>query len=245
MVAGIGPGNAEHLTPAARDALSEAEVVAGYPLYLDLIRERLDGKEIIASGMRREVERVRAAIAAACSGRRVCLVSSGDAGVYGLAALVLEELARRDLALPFRVVPGVTAGLAAAALLGAPLAHDHAVVSLSDLLTPIDLIKRRVRAAVQADFVLALYNVRSRTRVEPFAAALDILRETRPPGTPVGIVRNAFRDGQERRVVTLAELSPDDADMLTLLIVGNTRTFIWRGFMITPRGYFDRGDRDD
>ncbi|MGC7845635.1 precorrin-3B C(17)-methyltransferase [Desulforudis sp. 1088] len=245
MVAGIGPGDAEHLTPAARAAIAEAEVVAGYPLYLDLVREHLAGKELIKSGMRREVERVREAIAAALAGRRVCLVSSGDAGVYGLAGLVLEELARRDLALPFKVVPGVTAGLAAAALLGAPLAHDHAVISLSDLLTPIDLIKRRVRAAAEADFVLALYNVRSRTRVEPFMAALDILRETRPPGTPAGIVRNAFREGQERRVVTLAELVPDDADMLTLLIVGNTRTFTWRGFMITPRGYFDRGAHDD
>ncbi|MDI6709878.1 MAG: precorrin-3B C(17)-methyltransferase [Thermoanaerobacterales bacterium] len=245
MVAGIGPGDAGHLTPAARAALSAAEVVAGYPLYLDLVREHLAGKELIKSGMRREVERVREAIAAALEGRRVCLVSSGDAGVYGLAGLVLEELARRDLVLPFRVVPGVTAGLAAAALLGAPLAHDHAVISLSDLLTPVGLIKRRVRAAAEADFVLALYNVRSRTRVEPFAAALDILRETRPPETPVGIVRNAFREGQGRRVVTLAELDLDDADMLTLLIVGNTRTFTWRGFMITPRGYLNRGDHDD
>lgn len=244
MVAGIGPGDKAHLTPAARAALAEAEVVAGYGFYLNLIREQLAGKELIASGMRQEVERVRRAIAAAEDGRRVCLVSSGDAGVYGLAGLVLEELARRDLVLPFRVVPGVTAALAAAALLGAPLAHDHAVISLSDLLTPIELIKRRVRAAAEADFVLALYNVRSRTRVAPFAAAIDILKETRPPETPVGIVRNAFREGQERRIIRLAELEVDDADMLTLLVVGNSRTFVWRNYMITPRGYFDRGRRD-
>jgi precorrin-3B C17-methyltransferase len=243
VVVGIGPGNAAHLTPAARTALVEAEVVAGYHLYLDLIREQLAGKELIASGMRREVERVRRAIAAAEDGRRVGLVSSGDAGVYGLAGLVLEELARRDSALPFRVVPGVTAALAAASLLGAPLAHDHAVISLSDLLTPLNLIERRVRAATTADFVLALYNVRSRTRSAPFAAIIDILKETRATATPVGMVRNAFREGQEKRIISLAELQPDDADMLTLLIVGNSRTFVWRGYMITPRGYYLGGEK--
>ncbi|MEW5793538.1 MAG: precorrin-3B C(17)-methyltransferase [Bacillota bacterium] len=237
MVTGIGPGDALHLTPAAREALAEADVVAGYGLYLDLIRDQLDGKQLIASGMRREVERVRAAVAAAEEGWRVCVVSSGDAGVYGLAGLVLEELARRDLELPFRVVPGVTASLAAAALLGAPLAHDHAVISLSDLLTPLELIQRRVRAAAEADFVLALYNVRSRTRTAPFEAALAILRETRAPETPVGIVRNAFREGQEHRVITLQELTLNDADMLALLVVGSSQSFVWRGKMITPRGY--------
>ncbi|MEW6541597.1 MAG: precorrin-3B C(17)-methyltransferase [Bacillota bacterium] len=243
MVAGIGPGDAVHLTPAVRAALAEADVVAGYDLYLNLVRDRLAGKQLIAGGMRREVERVRAAVAAAEEGRRVCVVSSGDAGIYGLAGLVLEELARRDLVLNFRVVPGVTASLAAAALLGAPLAHDHAVISLSDLLTPLEAIERRVRAAAEADFVLALYNVRSRTRTAPFEAALRILRATRPPGTPVGIVRNAFRDGQERRITMLDELTLDDADMRTLLVVGSSQTFVWRGYMITRRGYCLGGGR--
>jgi len=236
-VVGIGPGDQAHLTPAAREALSAAEVVAGYGLYVELVRSLLGGKTLITTGMRREAERVRAAMGAAEEGRHVALVSSGDAGVYGLAGLVLEEMARCDLELPFRVVPGVTAALAAAALLGAPLAHDHAVISLSDLLTPQEVIERRVRAAADADFVLALYNVRSKTRTAPFAAALRILSGVRDPKTPVGIVRNAFRAGQERRVTTLERLTLDDADMLTLLVVGSSRTFVWRGWMVTPRGY--------
>lgn len=194
------------------------------------------GKRSVASGMRQEVARARAAVAEATAGSRVAVISTGDAGVYGMAGLVLELLPEGS-PVTVEVVPGVTAASAAAACLGAPLMNDFAVISLSDLLTPLAVIERRLAAAADGDFVIALYNPRSTKRHEPLRRALGILRERRAPGTPVGLARNALRDGQETRVTTLAELREEDVDMLTVVIVGNSATLVRDGRMVTPRGY--------
>lgn len=236
-VVGLGPGGAQLLTPAGQAAVIDCEVVAGYGLYVDLVRDLVAGKEILVTGMRRERERVVAAIDAAEAGRSVALVCSGDAGVFGMASLALEVLASRESEVPFAAVPGVTAGLAAAALLGAPLAHDHAIISLSDLLTPLERIESRVRHAAAADLALALYNPAGKSRREPLARAVCILREVCGPERLVGRVRNAYRPGQEVSIHTVATLPQDAVDMLTLLVVGNSQTYRWRDWLITPRGY--------
>jgi precorrin-3B C17-methyltransferase len=211
-------------------------VVVGYRPYLGLVADLVAGKRTVASGMRQETTRAEAAVAEATAGSRVAVISTGDAGVYGMAGLVLELLPEGS-PVTVEVVPGVTAASAAAACLGAPLMNDFAVVSLSDLLTPLEVIERRLTAAADGDFVIALYNPRSTRRHEPLRCALAILRERRPPGTPVGLVRNALRDGQEARVTTLGDLREDDVDMLTILVVGNGETLVRDGRMITPRGY--------
>lgn len=235
-VVGIGPGDAEHMTPAARTAIECADVVAGYKTYLDLIPELIEGKEQLSSGMRQEVERCRLALDSAESGRKVALVCSGDAGVYGMAGLVLELLDGREL--DVEMVPGVSAVQAAASRLGAPLMHDFAVISLSDLLTPWDLIRRRLEAAGSADLVVALYNPKSRGRTTQIGEAQDILLRHRDPQTPVGIVRNACRAGEEVTVTDLASMLDCEIDMFSLVIIGNRSTLVdAAGRMVTPRGY--------
>ncbi len=239
-VVGLGPGDPALLAPMAADALAGAQVVVGYTAYVDLVPpDLLAGKTVLATGMTGEVERCRGALEAAAAGERVALVSSGDAGVYGMAGLALEMLEAMGLAgtLEFQVAPGIPAVCAAAALLGAPLTHDFAVVSLSDLLTPLDVIRRRVDAALGADFVLALYNPRSRRRSGHLAETLATAARHRAPDTPVGMVKNAFRPGQDIRVTPLAAADPEFADMLTLVVVGNSATRMAAGRMLTPRGY--------
>jgi len=239
-VVGLGPGDADLLAPLAAEALAAAEVLVGYTPYLELVSAAVRaGKEVVATGMTGEVERCRAALEAAAAGKRVVLVSSGDAGVYGMAGLALEMLdAREDAAaITFSVVPGIPAVCAAAALLGAPLTQDFAVVSLSDLLTPWPAIARRLEAALAADFVLALYNPRSRRRVGHLAEALAAARHHRAPETPVGMVKNAFRPGQAVRLTRLDEADPDWADMLTLVVIGASASRLAGGRMLTPRGY--------
>jgi precorrin-3B C17-methyltransferase len=229
----------------AAAALAEADMVAGYTAYIELVPpDLLAGKEVAATGMTGEVARCRLALEAAAAGRRVALVSSGDAGVYGMAGLALEMLAAMGLGgqVEFSVVPGIPAVCAAAALLGAPLTHDFAVVSLSDLLTPMETIRRRLDAALGADFVLALYNPRSRRRSGHLALALALAARHRDPQTPVGMVKKAFRPGQEIRVTALAAADPDWADMLTLVVIGNTATRLAAGAMLTPRGYAGKYD---
>lgn len=235
-VVGLGPGDTAHLTPAAAAAIAEAEVVTGYGTYLDLIPELLRGKESFATGMRQEVERCREALRLAREGRRVALVCSGDAGVYGMAGLVLELADGEEL--PIEIVPGVSAVQAAAARLGAPLMHDFAVISLSDLLTPWETICRRLEAAAAADFVVALYNPKSRGRTTQLDAARAILLRHRAPATPVGIVRNACRADESLLVSDLAGFPSEPVDMFSLVIVGNSSTFVdAAGRMVTPRGY--------
>ncbi|MGE4538497.1 MAG: precorrin-3B C(17)-methyltransferase [Desulfovibrio sp.] len=242
-VIGLGPGDAALLAPMAAEALGAAEMVAGYATYIDLVPpELLAGKDVTATGMTGEVARCRAALDAAAAGKRVALVSSGDAGVYGMAGLALEMLDAMGLAdrMDFDVVPGIPAVCAAAALLGAPLTHDFAVVSLSDLLTPLEVIRRRLDAALAADFVLALYNPRSKRRAGYLDEALALAGRHRDPQTPVGMVKKAFRPGQEIRVSPLAEADPEFADMLTLVVIGNAATRMAAGRMLTPRGYAEK-----
>ena len=238
-IVGIGPGHLKHLTYEAREAIESAEVVVGYTTYLKLIEPLLAGKEVFSSGMTREVDRCKESIRLAAEGRAVALVSGGDAGIYGMAGLVLELAGSnpaRDI--DIIVVPGISAVQAAAALLGAPLMHDFAVISLSDLLTPWVAIEKRLAAAATADFVIALYNPRSKGRALHIERARAILLASRSPLTPVGIVRNACRDGEEKIITTLVDMPVERIDMFSLVIIGNSATFVdGHGRMVTPRGY--------
>ena len=234
-IVGLGPGAPGLLTPDAAAALAAAEVVVGYRGYLERVVDRLEGKEVVGSDLGQEVERAAVALDLAEAGRSVALVSGGDAGVYGMAGVACELAARRGSVAEVVVVPGVTAALAAAARLGAPLAHDWACVSLSDLLTPWETIRRRVVAAAAADFVLVLYNPASRARHWQLAAVAEVLREYRDPRTPVGLVEHASRPGERVEIVPLAELAAARVSMFTTVIVGSSRTFDAGGKMITPR----------
>ncbi len=211
----------------------------GYKPYLALVEDLLAGKALVTSGMKEEMPRAQAAIDTALAGKRTAVVSTGDAGVYGMAGLVLELLPE-GCGVTVEVVPGVTAASAAAACLGAPLMNDFAVISLSDLMTPLPVIERRLCAAAEGDFVIALYNPRSHRRHEPFARALAILRAARAPETPVGLVRDALREGQQVTLTTLGDLDETAVDMLTTVIIGNSGTVIKDGRMVTPRGYIEK-----
>ena len=241
IVVGLGPGELGHMTPAARQALESADIIYGYKTYLNLIADVAPHLPRAGSGMRQEVSRVNHCVDEALTGKRVALISSGDAGVYGMAGLVFEVLRERSLSdVPVEIIPGVSALNAAAALLGAPLMTDFAAISLSDQLVPRDEILRRVDLAAQADFILCLYNPKGKNRVEPFERACQILARHRTPDTPVGIVRAAYRDEQEVEIITLAQLPAAEVNMVTILIVGNSRTQLYNGKMITPRGYADK-----
>ncbi|MFF9276509.1 precorrin-3B C(17)-methyltransferase [Streptomyces griseosporeus] len=234
-VVGLGPGARDLLTPRARAELRRASVLVGLDQYVDQIRDLLrPGTRILESGLGAEEERARTAVAEARKGQAVALIGSGDAGVYAMASPALAE-ASDDI--DVIGVPGVTAALAAAAVLGAPLGHDHVSISLSDLHTPWEVIERRVRAAAEADIVVTFYNPRSRGRDWQLPKALGILAEHRAPSTPVGVVRQASRPDESSRVTTLGELDPAWVDMMTVVTVGNTATRIVAGRMVTPRGY--------
>ncbi|HET6352800.1 precorrin-3B C(17)-methyltransferase [Streptomyces sp.] len=234
-VVGLGPGARDLLTPRATQELRRASVLVGLDQYVDQIRDLLrPGTRIVESGLGAEEERARTAVAEARAGHAVALIGSGDAGVYAMASPALAE-ASCDIDVVG--VPGVTAALAAAAILGAPLGHDHVSISLSDLHTPWEVIERRVRAAAEADIVVTFYNPRSRGRDWQLPKALSILSEHRDPGTPTGVVRNASRPDESSRVTTLAGLDPATVDMMTVVTVGNTATREVAGRMVTPRGY--------
>jgi len=230
----LGPGNREFLSPAALESIQKADVVVGYKSYLVLIEDLLVGKKVIGSGMRKEIDRAKIAVEEARAGKNVVVVSSGDPGVYGMAGITLEIAAG---VVPVEVIPGVTAATAAAAVLGAPLMHDFAVISLSDLLTPWSKIISRLEAAGLGDFVVVLYNPRSKGRTKQIETAREILMWHRDPETPVGIVRCAQR-GEEKQVITnLRDMLKEDIDMLTTVIIGNSQTRVENGKIITPRGY--------
>lgn len=253
FIIGLGPGNAGLLTPDALAALRSSAIIAGYSGYVDLMDPALlDGKERIATGMRGEVERCGKAIAAVLAGKTVCLVCSGDPGVYAMAGLILEMLHAQNRTLadvPVTIVPGVPSVCAAASLLGAPLTHDFACVSLSDLLTPPEVIEARLDHAFAADFVVALHNPRSKKRRGHLARAIEIALRHREAKTPVGHVRNACRPGQEVTLATLETFNPECADMLSIILVGNSATTFlpapggsatgWAdgARLYTPRGY--------
>ena len=235
-VVGLGPGGSRWMTWEARAALEQAEVLCGYTVYLDLIRGEFPDKEYFSTPMTQEIERCRAALERARSGRTTALVCSGDAGVYGLAGPVLE-LAPQFPEVEIQVVPGVTAALAGAAVLGAPLMHDFAVLSLSDLLTPWEVIRRRLELAAQGDFVLCLYNPSSRRRRDHLRMACDIVLAHRGPETVCGWVRNAGRAQEEHQVLTLGELQEAQVDMFTTVFIGSAATRRIGDRMVTPRGY--------
>lgn len=231
----LGPGDDAMIPSAARDALARSESVVGLGQYVDRIRHLLrPGTRTIELPLGKEVERAEAALAEARAGVSVALVSGGDIGVYAMASPVLE-LAGDDV--DVTVVPGITAAQSAAALLGSPLGHDHCSVSLSDLLTPWDVIRGRIEAAADGDFVVSFYNPRSKGRDWQLGKAREILLGSRPPETPVGVVREAYRPTQEVRITDLGSLRPEDVDMLTVVVVGNSQTTVRAGRMVTPRGY--------
>ena len=237
-VIGIGPGGEDQMTLRAVRALEQCDCVAGYSLYLNLIRSLIQGKEQIQRGMTREVDRCTAARHMALPGHAVAVISSGDAGIYGMAGLMFE-LCQSYPEIEIEVIPGITAACSGGAVLGAPLTNDFAVVSLSNLLTPWETIEKRLYAAAQGDFCLCLYNPASKRRTDHLQRACDILLTERSADTPCGLVRNIGREGESFELTTLQELRNTTVDMLTTVFVGNSVTKIVNGRLVTPRGYRD------
>jgi precorrin-3B C17-methyltransferase len=237
-VIGIGPGERSLLTPQAGDVLSRCQVVIGYSGYLSLIADLTEGKECYGLPLGEEAGRAQVALDQAQRGRTVGVVSSGDPGIYGMAGVVLQllEAMPEDQRPEVVVVPGVSAVTAAASLLGAPLGHDFAVISLSDSLTPWETIERRLAAAADADFVIALLNPKSRQRAWQLDRSREIILRQRTPETPVGVVRNAYRPEQAIEITTLGELPAARVDMFTTVIVGNSQTRCFQSRLFTPRG---------
>ena len=234
-VVGIGPGAAEDMTVRAAKALEASEVIAGYGVYVDLVKPLFPDKAYLVTPMRQEVERCRLAIESARSGKTTAMISSGDAGVYGMAGLIHELAEGEDVEI--EIIPGVTAALSGAALLGAPLVHDFAVVSLSDLLTPWEKIEKRLELAAEADFCVVIYNPASHRRADYLQKACDILLRHAGPETVCGVARSIGREGESAQVLTLKELRDYPADMFTTAFIGNSQTTVVNGKMVTPRGY--------
>lgn len=235
-VVGTGPGAVDQMTIEAYRAIETSDVIAGYQVYTDLIRDRFPKKKVITTPMRREEERCALALQEAAQGQNVAFVCSGDAGVYGMAGLIYE-MAQDYPEVEVRVIPGVTAALSGAARLGAPLIHDFVLISLSDLMTPWEKIERRLRAAAEGDFVIVLYNPSSKKRVDYLQKACDILLQTLSPDQVCGTVRNIGRDGEEVHLYSLRELRETRVDMFTTVFIGNASTRNIGGRMVTPRGY--------
>lgn len=236
FVVGLGPGQEQYLTEEARAALDAAEVLCGYTVYVDLIAPLYPGKEVYTTPMTRELDRCRRALETANGGRTAALVCSGDAGVYGMAGPLLE-LAADYPEVEVEIVAGVTAALSGGAVLGAPLGHDFCVISLSDLLTPWELIERRLACAAEGDFAICLYNPSSKKRKDYLRRACDILLRVRSGDTVCGWVRNIGREGQERRLLTLEELRDEEVDMFTTVFIGSSCSRFVGGRLVTPRGY--------
>lgn len=236
-VVGTGPGGPEHLTPAAAAAIGAAELVVGYRTYLDLIPGLLEGKEVRASEMMKEVDRCAEVLQLAGAGRDVALVCGGDPGIYAMAGLVYELAGGMAAPPAVEVIPGIAALNACAARLGAPLMHDFCAVSLSDLLTPWELIEKRLTAAAMADFVIVIYNPKSKKRDWQITRARDLILEHRPGTTPVGIVTGATREGEKVEITSLERMTDCDITMQSTVIVGNSQTWAADGVMVTPRGY--------
>ena len=236
FVVGLGPGGPQFLTAQAQSALTQAEVLCGYTVYLDLVRPYFPEKEYYSTGMTQEIDRCRWALETARRGKVVALVCSGDAGVYGMASPLLE-LAEHCPEVEIEIVPGLTAALSGAAVLGAPLTHDFAVISLSDRLTPWETIERRLDCAAAADLTIALYNPASHGRPDHLKRACDILLRRLPGERLCGIVRNIGREGQSSRILTLAELREAEVDMFCTVLIGSAAVKTVAGRLVTPRGY--------
>ena len=239
IVAGIGPGSEADITPAVIAAIKEADAVIGYNYYFQFITHLLkEGAECIDTGMKREQARAEQAFKMANEGKTVCVISSGDAGIYGMAPLIYEMKRETGSDIEIEVLPGISAFQKAASLLGAPIGHDFCVISLSDLMTPWERIERRIEAAAMADFVTAIYNPKSVGRYWQLPRLKEIFLQTRSPETPVGFVRQAGRNEQTVTRTTLAEFDPEEVDMFTVVLIGNSQSYLWQDRMITPRGYY-------
>lgn len=232
-VIGIGPGGLEHMTLKAKQAIEESNIVVGYNNYIDMIKPLVEDKELFSTGMRGEEARCRKALELSKENNTVALISTGDSGIYGMAGLILQMQEDENV----EIIPGVTASSAAGSVIGAPLMHDNCNISLSDLMTPYDLIKKRVRNAADADMIISLYNPRSKGRPHYLREVIEIIKEYRELNTPVAVVRHALRDGQEYKLFTLENFDEEIVDMFSIVIVGNSQSFIKGGKFITPRGY--------
>ncbi|MDF2677909.1 MAG: precorrin-3B C(17)-methyltransferase [Bacillota bacterium] len=230
---GIGPGSFETMTYEAVKAIENSEVIVGYKTYINLIVDMIKDKEVISNGMMQEIDRVKKAVEISKTGKTVAVISSGDAGVYGMAGLVLELAEGEEV----KIISGVTASTAAAAVLGAPLMHDFCHISLSDLMTPLDLIYKRVELAAECDFVICLYNPRSNGRPDYLKKSIELMKKHKQGTTPVGIVRNVSRNNQEVNICTLDTIDYEIVDMLSIVIIGNKSSYIDNNKIITRRGY--------
>jgi precorrin-3B C17-methyltransferase len=232
-VIGIGPGGKEHMTLKALETIKNCDVVVGYTYYIELIKDLIENKRVIKTGMKGEVERCKMAVLEAGKGYNTCIISTGDAGLYGMAGPILELAEGIDV----EIIPGVTSSFCAAAEVGAPIMHDFCTISLSDLLTPWEVIEKRLNMAAQGDFTIALYNPKSKGRPDHIYKAIKTILEYAKPTTPVALVKNAGREGNEKRIMTLGTLDYDFIDMMTVVLIGNSNTYIKDGSIITPRGY--------
>ncbi|WP_085829190.1 precorrin-3B C(17)-methyltransferase [Clostridium massiliodielmoense] len=231
-VIGIGPGSLDEMSIRAKKAIEESEIIVGYTKYIKLIESLIEGKEVFSTGMRGEIERVKYALNES-KNKIVSIISTGDAGIYGMAGPILEMAKDEEVI----VIPGITASSSAASLLGAPLMHDNCNISLSDLLTPYEVIKNRVECAAKGDFIISLYNPKSKGRPHYLKECLNIIKKYRNDNTPIGVVKNALREGQEITVTTMEKFNDDIVDMMSIVVVGNSKSYIKNNKFITPRGY--------
>ena len=246
IIAGIGPGSREDITPAVMEAVREADVVVGYKYYFQFVEPYLKpGCECVDTGMKKERERAEQAFALAEQEKTVVVISSGDAGIYGMAPLIYEMKQARQSDIEIVTLPGISAFQKAASLLGAPIGHDMCIISLSDLMTPWEVIERRIKAASEGDFVTAIYNPKSHGRYWQLYRLVELFLQVRSAETPVGYVRQAGRDDEEIKITTLGAFDPEDIDMFTVILIGNSQTYISEGKMITPRGYYREEKEND
>lgn len=246
IIAGLGPGGPEDMTPAVMEAVKEADVVVGYKYYFQFIEPYLpEGCECIDTGMKKERERAAMAFAMAEQDKTVVVISSGDAGIYGMAPLIYEMAQAQGSDVEISVLPGISAFQKAASLLGAPIGHDFCIISLSDLMTPWAVIEKRIKAAASADFVTAVYNPKSHGRYWQLYRLQELFLQERNPETPVGYVRQAGREDQEVKVTTLGDFDPEDVDMFTVVLIGNSQSYVSDGKFITPRGYYRTPSQED
>ncbi|HAT4333897.1 TPA: precorrin-3B C(17)-methyltransferase [Clostridium perfringens] len=231
-VIGIGPGGLDEMTLRAVKAIEESDIIVGYTKYIEMVKDLIKDKEIFKTGMRGEEERCRESLELS-KDKKVALISTGDSGIYGMAGLILEM--RKDENV--EIIPGITASSAAGSVLGAPLMHDNCNISLSDLMTPYEDIKKRVRLAAEGDFVISLYNPKSKGRPHYLRECVDIIKEFRGEETPIAVVRNALREGESKEIFTLKDFNDEVVDMFSIVIIGNSKSYIKDGYFVTPRGY--------
>lgn len=231
-VIGIGPGSIENMSLRALKAIENSEVIVGYNKYIDMIKDLVENKELYSTGMKGEETRCKEALKL-CKDKNVALISTGDAGIYGMAGLILELRTDEEV----EIIPGITASSAAGSVIGAPLMHDNCNISLSDLMTPYEDIKKRVKLAAEGDFVISLYNPKSKGRPDYLKECMEIIKEFRADNTPVAVVRHALREGQSYKLYTIKDFDSEAADMMSIVIVGNSKSYYKDGSFITPRGY--------